>query len=46
MGIIYKNISVETYHFVGIVKHYYRLLRQIYSIITIKIPGIELNLAF
>lgn len=45
MGIIVKNISVKVYDSISMVKYYYGPLRQVYSIITNKIPGIKLNLA-
>lgn len=45
MGIIIKNIPVESHHFIGMVEYYHRLFRQIYSIITTTISGIEPNLA-
>lgn len=39
MGIIIKNITIEAYHFIGLVKFYYSLFYQIYIIITIEISG-------
>ena len=45
MGIIFKNIPIEAYHFIGMIKHYYGLLRQVCSIITTKILGIKLEFA-
>ena len=41
MGIIIKNIPVKAHLFIGMVKRYYRLLQQVYSIIIIEILGIE-----
>lgn len=46
MKIIIKNASIEAYYFIGIVKCYYGFLQQVYSIFTIKIPGLEPNLVF
>lgn len=45
MGIIAKNAPVEAYYAIGIVEHYHGTLQQVYSFITTKIPGIELDLA-
>lgn len=44
MGIIVKNIPVEAQYFINMVEHYYKPLRQVYSIIIIKISGIQPNL--
>ena len=41
MGIIVKNAPVEAHHSIGMVERSYGPLRQVYSIITTKIPGIE-----
>lgn len=46
MRIIVKNASIEAYYFISIIEHYYSPLQQVYSIITIKILGIEPNLVF
>lgn len=40
MCIIVKNISIEIYYFIDIIKHYHKFLHQVYSIIIIEIPGI------
>ena len=45
MGIIVNNPPVEVYHSIGMVEHYHRPLRRVYSIITTKIPGIDPNSA-
>ena len=45
MGIIVKNTQVEAHHSIGMVERYHGLLRRVYSIITIEIPGIKLDLA-
>ena len=45
MSIIIKNAPVEAYYSISIVEHYHRFLEQVYLIVTIKIPGIEFNLA-
>lgn len=45
MGIIVKNALVEIHHYISVIKRYHGSLRQVYSIITIKIPGIESDLA-
>lgn len=45
MGIIIKNALVEAHHSISTVKHYYRLLQQVYSIITNEILGIKRELA-
>lgn len=39
-----KNVLVEIHHFIGIIKRYHRLLRQVYSIIIIEILSIQSNL--
>lgn len=44
MGIIVKNTPVEAHHSVGMVKHYHRLLRRVYSIIISEISSIQLDL--
>lgn len=44
MRIIVKNVPVEVHHSIGMVEHYHKPLRQIYSIIITKIPGIKSNL--
>lgn len=44
MSIIMKNILIKVYYLIDMIKHYYRLLQQIYSIITSEILGIKLNL--
>lgn len=46
MGIIIKNALIEAYHSIDIIKCYYRLLWQFYSIITITIFSIKANLTF
>lgn len=46
MNIIVKNFSVEIDHFIATIDNYHRLLRRVYSIITIEIPGIKPDLAF
>ncbi len=45
MGIIVKNTQVEAHHSIGMVERYHGLLRRVYSIITIEIPGIKPDLA-
>lgn len=45
MEIIDKNAPVEAHHSIGMVKRYHRPLRQVYSIITTKIPGIKPDFA-
>lgn len=45
MGIIVKNILIEAYHFMKMVKCYHKSLRQVDSIITTKIPAIKFNSA-
>lgn len=45
IGIILKNALVEAYHSIGMVEHYHEPLRQVYSIIIIKIRGIRPDLA-
>lgn len=45
MGIIIKNVSVEAHHSIGLVERYHGPLRQIYNIITAKLPGIKPELA-
>lgn len=45
MGIIIKNPLVETHHSMDIIEYYHGSARQIYSIITAKIPGMKPNLA-
>lgn len=44
MGIILKNAPVNVYHFIGMVEHYYNILRQVYFIIIIEISDIQTNL--
>ena len=44
MGIIVKNAPVEAYHSIDMVKRYHGLLKQVYIIVTSKIPGIEPDL--
>ncbi len=46
MEIIIKNISGEAHHSIDIIKSYYGPLQRVYSIITIKILSIMLELAF
>ena len=46
MDIIVKNALVEAHHFIAIRKRYQESLRQVYSIIIIKIPSIKSNLVF
>ena len=46
MEIIVKNIPIKVHYSIGMVKRYYKPFQQVYSIVTIKIPGIEPNLAF
>lgn len=46
MSIIIKNTLVETHYSISMVKRYHGLLQQVYSIVTIKIPGIKPDLAF
>ena len=41
MRIIIKNTLVEAHHSIGMVERYHRPLRQVYSIITTKIPNIK-----
>lgn len=45
MDIIIENTLVEAYHSIKMVERYHGPLWQVYSIITIEIPGIEPNLA-
>ena len=45
MGIIIKNVPIETHHSIGMVKHYHKFLQQVYSIIITKILGIKPELA-
>ncbi len=45
MGIIIKNAPIEVHHSIGMVERYHGPLRQVYSIITTEIPGIEPELA-
>lgn len=45
ISIIVKNSLVKAHDSIGMVKYYHGLLRQIYFIITTKIPSIELDLA-
>ena len=45
MGIIIKNVSIETHYSISMVKRYHGPLRQVYSIITTEIPGIKPELA-
>lgn len=40
-----KNALIEIHHFIGIIKCYHRLLRQVYSIIITEILSIQSNLA-
>lgn len=46
MGIIVKNALIEVYHSISMVEYYHRPLRQVYSIITIKILAIKPDSAF
>lgn len=46
IDIIIKNALVKAYYFIlSIIKHYYRPLQRVYSIIIIKISSIKPNLA-
>ena len=45
MGIIVKNVPVETHHSIGLVERYHDLFCQIYSIITAELPGIKFEIA-
>ena len=45
MGIIIKNLPVEAHHFIGMVERYHGSLKQVYLIVTSKIPNIKPNLA-
>ena len=45
IGIIIKNIPIEEYHSIDMVKHYHRPLQQVYSIIITEILGIKPELA-
>ena len=45
MGIIIKNAPLEVHYSIDMVEYYHVPLQQVYSIIIIKIPGIEANLA-
>jgi hypothetical protein len=40
-----KIVPIKAYNLIGIVKCYYRLIHQAYSIIIIKIPGISKDIA-
>lgn len=44
MGIIIRNAPIEIYHSIGMIKRYYWLLRQVYSIIITEISGIQPDL--
>ncbi len=46
MEIIVKNVLVEVYYSIGIIKHYYQPLQQVYSIIITKISSIKPDLTF
>ena len=41
MGIKVRIIPIKAYNLVGIIKRYYRLIHQVYSIITTKILNIN-----
>ena len=43
MGIMVKNVSVKTHHFIDQVEKYHELFRRIYLIIISKIFGIDSN---
>ncbi len=45
MRIIVKTISVEAHHSIDMMKRYHESLRRVYSIITIEISDIDLELA-
>lgn len=45
MGIIIKSTPIEANHSIEIIERYHRPVRQVYSIITTKIPGIKPDLA-
>jgi hypothetical protein len=45
MGIKVRIIPIKAYNSVGIIKHYYRLIRRVYFIITTKIPDINKDIA-
>ena len=45
MSIIVKNVPVKAHHSIGLVKHYDRSLRCVYTIITTEIPEIKPDLA-
>ena len=45
IDIIIKNAPIEAHHFMSMVEHYHKSLQKVYSIITIKILGIEFDLA-
>lgn len=44
MNIIVKNAPIQAYHSISIIEWYHEPLRQVYSIITTKIPNIVPNL--
>ena len=43
MGIMVKNVSVETHHFIDQIEKYHESFRKIYLIIISKISGIDPN---
>lgn len=45
MNVFVKNAPIKADHSISITKYYYELLQEINSIISIKIPAIELDLA-
>jgi hypothetical protein len=40
-----KVILIETYNFIGIIERYYSLLRRVYQIIIVELPGIDRDIA-
>lgn len=46
IGIILQNTSVNAHHSIGMIEHYHRPLRQVFSIITTKILYNNLDLLF
>lgn len=40
------NAPIKLHHYINMFEYYHRLLQQIYTIITTKIPNIEPNLVF
>ena len=45
MGIKVRIIPIKAHNLVGIIKHYYGLIRRVYSIIITEIPDISKDIA-